>query len=296
MSSRTGIEWTDATWNPFRGCSPVSPGCANCYASRTARRGALSGPGRPYEGLITSSGKWTGDVRFAEDKLDEPIHWKDPRRVFVGSMSDPLHAGFSDREIAAVFATMRATTRHTYQLVTKRPLRYVELGDFGDFEDLVEHESEELAGRNGWCHADGDLSWPLPNLHLLVSCEDQRRYEERVRVLLECRAAVRGLSLEPLLDHIDLGPELSELDWVIVGCEKGPGRRPCDVRWILDIVRQCRRRGVPVFVKQVEVVRTRRTASTFKVEYGTRVSSDPDECGGWSAELRVRMMPGAGWL
>jgi len=243
----TRIEWTDVTWNPIRGCSPVSPGCENCYAARHARR--MAGHGGAYDGLVTSTGKWTGDVRFVANKLDEPLHWREPRRVFVNSMSDLFHNGFDDQQIAEVFAVMRACPRHTFQIATKRIERFLDLmsaphGQCGYFEDLVEQASDDLAGRMQWCHADGDQSWPLSNLHLIVSCEDQHRAEERIPKLLMCPAAVRGVRLEPLLEPVDLSFYLRETKTIhlrmdIAGAirnkmfhgftEKGRPVRPMDV-------------------------------------------------------------------
>jgi protein gp37 len=290
MSATTGIEWTDRTWNPIRGCSPVSPGCAHCYAAAIARR--FAGPGKPFEGLVTSTGKWNGQVRFLPDVLREPLKWnRKDVRVFVNSMSDLFHATLTFEQVLAIWAVMRACRRHTFQVVTKRPQLAAEVLTEA-FADRLQDASDSLARDMGWCHADGDDSWPLSNVHLLTSCEDQRRADERIPQLIRCPAVVRGVSLEPLLEPIELGPWLyrgvieakpgdadyDALQWVIVGCESGPGRRPCEMQWILDIVRECRKARVPVFVKQVSI--------------GGKVSKQMWE---WPIEAQVRMFPGERW-
>lgn len=304
MSATTGIQWTDRTWNPIRGCSPVSPGCAHCYAARQARR--MSGPGGAYEGLVTSTGKWTGSVSFVASKLLEPITWSKPRRVFVNSMSDLCHSGVSLEVLVKIWAVMRATPRHTYQILTKRP-ESLAMTRSKQFAGLLELESERLAERMQWCHADGDGSFPLSNVHEITSCENQAWAAKRIPWILGSSAIVIGVSLEPLLGPIDLThidaesaghptmscvdaltggqsdmgrpcPDVPSLQWVIVGCESGPGRRPCELDWIRDIVRQCRSAGVPCFVKQVSL--------------GGKVSSKPWQ---WPLELRVRMFPGERW-
>lgn len=312
MSALTGIEWTDRTWNPIRGCSPVSPGCAHCYAAAMARR--FSGAGRPFEGLVTSTGKWNGQVRFLPDVLREPLKWnRKDVRVFVNSMSDLFHKRVPLDQLLEIWSVMRACGRHTFQVVTKRPELAAEILT-ESFAELLQDVSDSLARDMGWCHADGDDSWPLSNVHLLTSCEDQPRADERIPQLIRCPAVVRGVSLEPLLEPVNIsrymwpvhwrwdgkyrtpeaaiaaGAEATRhrqclvsadcvfLDWVIVGCESGPGRRPCEIKWILDIVRQCREACVPVFVKQVSI-------------HG-RVSKQMWE---WPIEAQVRMFPGERW-
>ncbi len=263
MSKRTtGIEWTDRVWNPTRGCSPVSPGCAHCYAAQVART-RLSGPGRPYEGLTTSSGHWNGQVRFVAEKLDEPLHWREPCRVFVDSMSDLFHSGFSDQEIAQVLATIAAKRRHTFIVVTKRIERYLELmsGEFGmadSFERLFDAQCSALSRRLGIAIV---VDQPISNLHIVVSCEDQKRADERIPLLLQCPAAVRGVSLEPLLGPIDLTPWIHALSWVIWGSESGPRARPMELEWGASIVRQCRAAGIACFSKQIANARDRKGAN-----------------------------------
>jgi protein gp37 len=268
------------------------------------------------------------EVVFHDDTLTLPLRWHGPRRVFVDSMSDLFHEDVTVDEIADVFAVIRACPQHTFQIATKRPKRYRDIclarwdKASETFEELVAEKSDQMAARMGWCHADpaGDAAWPPPNMHLLVSCEDQHWAGIRVPIALQCPAAVRGVSLEPLLGPIDLtnlsvstptgieqwdaleseyddelGCDGPKLDWVIVGCESGPKRRDCDWRWQASIVDQCRRADVPVFVKQISVDVGIGGGLPYHRKWLTRVSKDPNECGGWPRELRVRMYPGERW-
>ncbi len=253
----TAIEWTDKTWNPTRGCTRVSPGCINCYAERQAHR--YSAPGRPYEGLtrITNGRpQWTGEVRCLPEKLGEPLSWRKPCRVFVDSMSDLFHEGVHVSFIEQVFRTMLSAKRHTFQILTKRADRMAE---------VVPAVYSRIFGGAYPEHVQ------LPNwIWLGVSVEDQQRADERIPLLLECPAAVRFLSCEPLLAPVDLAAYLGggyvrirdgqmspmrvnhpPLHWVIVGGESGPGARPCELAWVRSLVEQCRAAQVPAFVKQL---------------------------------------------
>lgn len=312
--SSTGIEWTDRVWNPVRGCSPVSPGCANCYAATFARR--FSRENLPYHGLVTSTGKWTGQVRFEAKRLGLPLKWRKGSRVFVDSMSDLFHYAVTDEQLAAVFGVMAMCHQHTFQVLTKRPGRAADWfnaisGSRTNY--LVQRAAYQALGAQMYLRsgsgrrrcAISEREWPLRNVEFVVSCENQDTFDSRVPELVECAASVRGVSLEPLLGPIDLsralwvgaeggweyeGSKRCWIDWVIVGCETGPWRRPCDVRWILDIVRQCREAGVPCFIKQIEV----------EASGGTRVSKDPREWPTYTwmrapTELKVRMFPGDRW-
>jgi protein gp37 len=222
MGTSTGIEWTDTTWNPVRGCSRVSPGCQNCYAERMAHR--FSGPGGPYEGLTigTKTGpRWSGKVTVLPEMLNAPLRWRQPRTVFVNSMSDLFHEGVPDDFIAEVFATMERASWHSFQILTKRPARAAELAD--------------------------QLPWPS-NVWLGTSVESSK-YLPRVQTLRTIPAAIRFLSLEPLLGPLnDL--ELRDIDWVIVGGESGPHARPMNPEWVREIRTMCQQLGVPFFFKQ----------------------------------------------
>jgi protein gp37 len=217
MSDRSAIEWTDATWNPVRGCVKVSPGCKHCYAETFAER-FRGVPGHPFEQGF--------DLRLVPEKLDVPLRWRSSRRIFVNSMSDLFQEGVPTDYIAEVGRVMQAANWHTYQVLTKRHER---------MRDLLH----------------GELAWLgcLPHVWLGVSVEDRRHGLPRVDALRETPAAIRFLSIEPLLE--DLGPlDLTAIDWVIVGGESGPRSRPMKEQWVLSIRDQCREAGVPFFFKQ----------------------------------------------
>lgn len=257
-TAKTGIEWTGRTWNPVRGCSLVSPGCTNCYAMKLAHR--FSGAGKPYEGLtrkrVSLGPVWTGEVREVPDALGEPLSWRAPTTVFVNSMSDLFHEDVSDAYIAAVFGVMALARRHTFQVLTKRAERLAAWfsvmegeahGKGGDLVDLCVIHSQRFGGSSGGI-VDG--RWPLPNVHVGVSVEDRKHGLPRIEHLRATPAALRFLSVEPLLE--DLGDlDLSGIGWVIVGGESGPHARKCDLGWIRRVVAQCSEQQVPCFVKQL---------------------------------------------
>lgn len=270
------IEWTDETWNPLRGCRRVSPGCEHCYAERQAARPILSGPGKPYEGLVRIrrasmfgnplGPQWTG-ATAGPDRLDEPLRWRKPRKVFVCSMSDLFYEGHSDEQIAHVFAIMGSCPQHTFQVLTKRAERmaawFARRNDNGGAETWAAEWTARIRGVNGW---GGDApGWPLPNVWIGVSVEDQQRASERLPHLLRVPAAVRWVSAEPLLGPLVLGllgtmphdispryaPVCERIHWVVTGGESGPGARPCDLAWIRALRDECQQAQVPVFVKQL---------------------------------------------
>lgn len=308
----TAIEWTDATWNPTRGCSRVSPGCVNCYAERVAMR--FSGEGQPYAGLAKLRGGrpgWTGKVRLVPEMLARPLHWRKPRQVFVNSMSDLFHEALSDEEIAAVVGVMAACPQHSFQVLTKRAERMLEWYEWvSDAEEphpanrcvaLAEDALRDWRDGKGWWNKQ----WPLTNVWLGVSVEDQECANERIPHLLDTPAAVRFLSCEPLLGPIDLTPWLPSLDWVIVGGESGPDARPCEVEWVRALVRQCREANVACFVKQLgaRVHHVRRweppplryerldltgCAHAHRILLRHPKGGDPRE---WPEDLRVREYP-----
>ncbi len=281
-SSKGPIEWTDASWNPVRGCSRVSEGCRHCYAERLAYR--FSGAGKPYDGLVRMGKQgpvWTGDVRLIDGALAEPLSWRAPKKIFVNSMSDLFHESLSDLAIALVFGVMALAPRHTFQVVTKRPARAVQWFKWAAKEAqrrghlrpghwLVKESLEHLARFTGSGLAS--IPWPLPNVWLLTSVENQETANERIPHLLRCPAAVRGASYEPALGPVDfsrwlLRPgdlrtafacdecgagsavvdedgccatcgidarEVPGLNWIIAGGESGPGARPPHPKWFLD--------------------------------------------------------------
>lgn len=264
MSDNTKIEWTDATWNPITGCSVVSPGCTNCYAMRLAGTRLQHHPSRA--GLTTPSKAgpvWTGEVRFNEQWLDQPLRWKRPRRIFVCAHGDLFHENVPDEWIELVFAVMALAPQHTFQVLTKRSARMREWASGADTENLAWLINCKIMGRP---HYGERIKWPPPNVHLYVSCEDQGRAEERIPDLLATPAAVRGVILEPLLEPIsfrwaaweDLKREsptnhldgLRHLDHVIVGGESGPNARPMNPLWVGSIRDECQAAAVPFFFKQ----------------------------------------------
>ena len=228
--NNTAIQWTEKTWNPFRGCSLVSKGCMNCYAMHQAHR--YSGKGDPYEGLTinTASGpRWNGEVRFVEDTLNKPLSWRKPSKIFVNSMSDMFHEGFSLDDIHRVFDVMHRADWHQFQILTKRSERLVEL--------------------------DSDLYWS-DNIWMGVSVEDNPT-RSRIRELTLTGAKVKFLSIEPLLEDLP-NLALDGIDWVIVGGESGAKARPLQESWVSAIIDDCKRQNVAVFVKQMGSVWAKR--------------------------------------
>lgn len=256
MSGKTGIEWTSATWNPSIGCAIVSPGCTNCYAMRQARR-LESNPvlkPNPYKGTTkaTKGGPvWTGLVRMAPKKtLLKPLGWRKSSLIFVNSMSDVFHSSLKASEIAQIFAVMALGNQHVYQVLTKRPdLMHAFV------TDAATPASVELAMQ---AIKPGSRlpSWPLKNVWMGTSVEDQRRAGERIQSLLQVPAPVRFLSMEPLLGPVLLEDEMTKrdwkkLDWVIVGGESGPKARPMHPAWARKIRDDCAKHAVRFFFKQV---------------------------------------------
>ena len=210
---KTKIEWATDVWNPITGCTKVSPGCARCYAERIALR---FGTGTPY-----LPDKAT--IRFHPDRLNQPFHWKRPRRIFVCSMSDLFHEDISLWTMARIHVVMRKCPQHIFQTLTKRPWRA------NEFYNLFGVPSNVWFG---------------------TSVENQVWVDRRVPWLLVTPAKIRFLSCEPLLKPLNLSPFLHGLQWVIIGGESGPRARKMDPEWVRDIVAQCDEYQVPVFVKQ----------------------------------------------
>ncbi|MFN2636840.1 MAG: DUF5131 family protein [Gemmatimonadaceae bacterium] len=272
----TTIEWTDTTWNPTTGCDRVSPGCDNCYALTLAKRLKAMGSAKyQRDGDPKTSGPGFG-VSSHADVLDEPLTWRKPRKVFVNSMSDLFHNEIPDRFIGEVFSVMGATPRHTYQILTKRHAR---------MRSLLQRWTDHLTigchcpSDEGGCSAPVDVLhgvWPLPNVWLGVSVENQEWANIRIPALLQTRAAIRFISAEPLLGPVSLSrwtldwdqdeqaylcqmhgmPDCTQdlacrgLDWVIAGGESGPGARPMHPDWARSLRDQCEDAGVAYHFKQ----------------------------------------------
>jgi len=217
MGATSAIEWTDATWNPVRGCTKISPGCTRCYAETFAER-FRGVPGHPYEQGF--------DLRLVPEKLAEPLRWPKPRTIFVNSMSDLFHEDVPDDYVQTVVRVMRLANWHTYQVLTKRSER---------LRHMLRTTLREAAD-------EAHIWWG-------VSVENRRHGLPRIDHLREAPARVRFLSVEPLLE--DLGPlDLTGIHWVIVGGESGAGARPMEPGWVLAIRAQCAAVGVPFFFKQ----------------------------------------------
>ena len=317
MSDNSAIEWTDATWNPVRGCTAISPGCAHCYAETFSER---------FRGVKDHPYEQGFDLRLVPAKVREPLSWTRPRRVFVNSMSDLFQDGVPETFILDIYSTMQEVHWHTYQVLTKRHERA---------RDVLRWVERKFA--------DAGQAFPLPNVWQGVSVENQEWADERIPVLMQTPAAKRFISAEPLLGPIDIVGQLvgpcarcgmsdlecaalrseaggddgaccplcrhhNSLDWVIVGGESGAGARPFDVAWARDIVKQCRGAYVPVFVKQfgarpydgaaAEPTGNFRTdPDTGRRQYQVKMNAlglrhkKGGDMGEWPDDLRVREFP-----
>lgn len=285
----TKIQWADEVWNPVTGCTQISPGCKHCYAKEMARRLQAMGQPKYANGF---------EVNLHPDELEKPLRWRKPRRIFVCSMSDLFHEDVPNEFIAAVFGVMGSCPQHTWLVLTKRAERMaswfawldeprpnsnwepvcwypfgVELARFGiGTNEPLRHAIAGHPKRVG-----GESRWPLPNVHLGVSVENQK-HTDRLRYLFECPAEVWWASVEPMLTHLDLRPWLEPidpqtdtpragyapiagledlagncLDWIVCGSESGPDARPMDIDWARSLRDQCCAAGVPFFLKQADL-------------------------------------------
>lgn len=341
MSEKSSIQWTDATWNPTRGCSRHSPGCINCYAEIMAARFSDPGMwGHGFAHMVGGDHRFTGKVELIEKQLTLPLRWRAPRKIFVNSTSDLFHEKLPQDDIVRVFAVMAVTQHHTYQILTKRAARMSILMQSADFPKLIAEYVDGLYTdgkvkktfdvnplgiseglRGGW-------RWPLHNVWLGVSVENQQYADERIPLLLKTPAAVRFISAEPLLERLELHryiaslwcPEHGEifsdadhhadypdcpfnletasqahghprLDMVIVGGESGPGAREFKLSWAETIIAQCRAAGVACFVKQIGA----NAYDDISYEGATPRFKTHDGHGGepleWPKHLRVREFP-----
>ena len=317
----TSIEWTDRVWNPVTGCTKVSAGCKNCYAETIADRfWATQYPDGVPTGRHDAGGnapemrprRFT-DVWTHDDRLRDPLSWRKPARVFVNSMSDLFHEDVPDEFIDRVFAVMHLAERHVFQALTKRPERMLAYVSSRP-RDAAKPDQVVIATELGEGHYS--VPWPLPNVWLGVSVEDQQRADERIPLLLKTPAAVRFISAEPLLGAVRLYgrglPDEQELiagpldanggprylggpflDWVVVGGESGPDARPCDFAWVRSIVAQCNNARVACFVKQLGTKpiagRMPHPCEMF-IRLKDRKGGDMAE---WPEDIRIRQFPGA---
>lgn len=290
MGAKSKIEWTDATWNPVRGCSAVSPGCKNCFAARDAARFAgaddKQGTRGPFHGFVrisSSQPQWTGKVELMEHKLGEPLAWRKPQKIFVNSMSDLFHQALPDEAIDQIFAVMALCPRHSFQVLTKRPRRMMEyLADPETSErvdafawEMIEERVDPLNRRSDDIRATARSlqDGPLPNVWLGVSVEDQEMADERIPLLLQTPAAIHFVSYGPALGPVDFSRTPNDefahgfinplrgfqsgddgtrrrLDWIVAEGESGPGARPAHPQWFRDVRDQCVEAGVSFFFKQ----------------------------------------------
>lgn len=221
MADRTKIEVTEATWNPVTGCSPVSPGCRRCYAARFAKR--LAGRyGYPKKDPFS--------VTVHEDRMMQPIHWKKPRHIFVGSMGDLFHCDISDNALHLIFEVMDIANHHTYMIITKRPEKMVQ------WFTTMEAKLKGRLSRHVWVG---------------VSAEDQKRAAARIPILLKSWPGLKLVCLEPLLGPVDISSWIARIDWVITGGETGPGGERARAKWFRLLRNQCNRANVPFFLKSL---------------------------------------------
>lgn len=274
MGDHSKISWTEATWNPILGCSKVSEGCRECYAIRDAHRMACNPNPKvaaAYEGLtVIQNGRpnWTGEVRYLPDRLDQPYRWKRPRRIFVNSMSDIAHEGVKQEWFNNILLAMLENPRHTFQVLTKRP---------GELREMLR------ISRLGVPYLNHHSTLP-GNIWLGASIENQKALD-RLPAVKSFPAQVRWLSLEPLLEPLGEDLDMGGIDWVVVGGESGAMRgphtaRPMEEWWVEQIIRQCRKQEVPVYVKQMGTVWADRHGATSKA------GAYPNE---WPEWLRVRV-------
>lgn len=248
MGDRSQIEWTDSTWNPVTGCTKVSEGCHHCYAERVFQRVY---PGRAFT-----------DVQVHPERMDQPFRWKRPRMIFVNSMSDLFHESLPRKFIGEIFATIAACPQHIFQVLTKRPERMREaMESIGEAIRAYDARADDLVPETP--------PWPIPNLWLGVSVENQATADERIPILMKTSgAAVRFVSYEPALGPVDFGRWIhdippsgdsrtghdgglfTQIDWVIAGGESGPKARPSHPQWFRDMRDQCAAAGVSFFMKQ----------------------------------------------
>lgn len=250
----TLILWTEETWNPLVGCSKISAGCSRCYAAEAAKSARLQ-----QFSQYQKVGEWDGTIEFVEKQLLKPLSWKSPKKVFVCSMSDIFHANVKDEWIDKIFAVMAHASHHTYQILTKRPERMrTYLTQKIDWRRHLEITAQlcDLIKPDQRL----DTNWPLSNVWIGVSVENQKAAEKRIPLLLETPAAIRFLSCEPLLELLSIESYLYEdpegkwspgIDLVIIGGESGKNARPCHIDWLRSLVQQCKSAGVKVFVKQL---------------------------------------------
>ena len=289
MSDKSGIAWTNSTWNPVTGCTKVSAGCKHCYAERDWTRLGVNPKAADYFGRAFT------DVQTHAHRLDQPLRWRRPRRIFVNSMSDLFHDRVPDLFIDQVLAIMMLSPQHTFQVLTKRPERMrAYLADPWLYDRVLEAANNIRRAhpkiRLDEVPVDNPTTGFARHIWWGVSVENQETADARLPILLETPAAVRWVSLEPLLGPVDLekglGPNpTAKIAWVVCGGESGPGARVFRVEWAREILRQCRAADVPFFMKQMGAAFN---DGRFTLRLRHRAGADPGE---WPEDLRVREYP-----
>ncbi len=322
MGKGTSIEWTDVSWPVVNGCRRVSTGCERCYAERLTATRLSKTP--KYQGLavIGKNGpRWTGETRLWEPHLGLPLTIRKPSRIFVADMGDLFYERVESDDIAVVFGVMAACPQHTFQVLTKRPERMLRW-----FQRALSYKSHPrevigaLQNRLGRVDAPGG-GWPLPNVWLGVSLEDQATADERIPLLLQTPAAVKFVSYEPALGPVDFRDWLTTrepitrfeastpeakaaypvaptslvrggVDWVIVGGESGPGARHFDISWARSTIEQCRKAGgTACFVKQLGARPTHPSCESYPAVNLTLTNRKGGDMAEWPADLCVRDFP-----
>lgn len=306
----TEISWTDETLNFLAGCSKVSAGCRNCYAINMAHRlpamakaleakGKNSGRLAAYEGLTKKGDHgidWTGKISFIPEALQQPYKWKKPRKIFVNSMSDCFHESVKDEWLDQFFAVAALTPRHTYQILTKRPERMLQYLCYPERQAMI----------RAHLGMDDAMCWPLPNVWLGVTVENQKAADERIPLLLRTPASIRFLSCEPLLEKMTVSLWLNkgggkgwvngsrqvgtigkQLDWLIIGGESGNSARLCNVEWIRFLVNEGQKSKVPVWVKQMGS----KVFSPKNPMWDNSITGKGTDQSEWPEDLRVREFP-----
>ncbi|MFP4336387.1 MAG: DUF5131 family protein [Halothece sp.] len=301
----SNIQWTDETWNPIVGCSRISSGCANCYAAEAAKSPRL----QQFSQYQTVK-EWNGITEFVQSQLLKPLSWRSPKKIFVCSMSDLFHENTPFEWINKVFAVMALCPQHTFQVLTKRPERMLEY-----FTETPNLDTIISTSRLSMHHVQA--RFPLPNVWLGTTCENQAMVDKRVPLLSQVPAVVRFLSCEPLLSPINLSAHLAiewseiaedwieawpgqqcysqKIQWVIIGGESGQNARPCHLDWMRSLVNQCQQAQIPVFIKQLgsHPINSKpyidgMTNTHYPLKLKDRKGGNIEE---WPDQLRVREFP-----
>jgi protein gp37 len=310
--SKTRIEWADSVWNPVTGCTPISEACENCYAKRMSKRLA---------GRCGYSKDEPFKVTLHPDRLGQPLRWKKPRRIFVCSMGDLFHEDVDEKYIAKVLAICDLAREHTYMILTKRPSRMANLFNDEDFQFHVGWFQSQVARELGLPEPKEIGPWPLKNVWLGVTAENQERADERIPILLQIPAAVRFVSVEPMLGVVDLVAALDAaigiegkveipavdgidnwLHWVICGGETGPGARPMHPDWVRNLRYQCQASGVPCFFKSwgeycAPSQMPEQTYRAWDIQHGTETCWQHDDPTPWRVGKKAagRLLDGEEW-